>query len=228
MKVAGAPNVVVLGDGPYQRPIIRYLLRHDDVYVISPVVTETTRAASGHIACDILDVDRVIDHIRRLPAMPLFVVSDQSDVATVPVALISEHSGLLGNSPASARIFMRKELMCEHLSSDIAPWVSVIDFHDCFHRLLVGEPLGVDGPVCERPALLKSFREPDVRTCPLDSIRSIPGVLEYVVHSKEEYVRNPDNCRDSCLIALAQDAAHLDATIRELDRVLKSRQSRCL
>lgn len=106
-------TAVVLGGGPYQMPLVRHFLSDYRVYVVNPVATETTRAADGHIACDILDVESTIDHIRQLPGKPVFVVSDQSDVATLPVAQISAHFSLPGNSLDSARRFTLKDEMYE-------------------------------------------------------------------------------------------------------------------
>ena len=85
--------------------------------------------------------------------------------------------------------------------------------------MLSGEIPEVNGGMLNRPALLRFFRESDVRNCNPDGIRAIPGAMEYVGHSEQEYLRNADNCRYSYLIALARYASHLDAITHELVRI---------
>ncbi|MEW6368887.1 MAG: hypothetical protein AB1714_30020 [Acidobacteriota bacterium] len=108
-------NVVVLGGGPYQRHLVRFLqAKKHTVYVVNPRPTETTSLAR-HVEADILDIETVYRAVRELD--PLFIVSDQSDVASMPVAILSERLGLPGNRPDVVELFTNKAAMYAYAQS---------------------------------------------------------------------------------------------------------------
>lgn len=103
-------NVVVVAGGQWQAPIIQYLkAKEHKVYVVNPHVTETTELADVHIQHDITNVHKVAESLYGVPL--LLITSDQSDVAVVPVAILSELLGTRGNSVYSVLKFTNKLFM---------------------------------------------------------------------------------------------------------------------
>src|SRR5438132_12777720 len=95
-------NVIVVAGGAWQVFLVRYLQsRGHTVHVVNPVCSETVRAAGHHIPLDIRCTDQIAAYIRAQRLEPLFITSDQSDVATLSVARLCEDFQLPGNPPAA-------------------------------------------------------------------------------------------------------------------------------
>jgi hypothetical protein len=115
-------NVVVVAGGAWQIFLVNFLkAKGHRVWVVNPVVSETVEAAGNHIPLDIRRVDEIVAYIREHRLDPLFVTSDQSDLATQTVALVSRALGLPGNDPGSVDVFADKAVMYRFARSAGAP-----------------------------------------------------------------------------------------------------------
>src|SRR4051812_9028957 len=100
-------NVVVIAGGTWQAPIVRYLkAKGHKVYIVNPIPTETTALADVHICEDVRNVESILGHLRGVSVE--FVTSDQSDVAVIPIAMLSEKLGTVGNSVYQTLPFTNK------------------------------------------------------------------------------------------------------------------------
>jgi biotin carboxylase len=115
---------VVIAGGVWQRFIIKYLKSKGyKVHVVNPVKSETVSFADNWIQLDVKDVDNILKSIEAI--RPDFVTSDQSEVASLPVALLSERLGLPGNDPRVVSLFVNKSRMYEfaqQLSIPVPPF----------------------------------------------------------------------------------------------------------
>ncbi len=90
-------KVVFIAGGTWQKPFVKYLKdKGHFVAVANPVATSTTSIADYHIVADVSDYQEINKHVEILK--PLFITSDQSDISTTTVAILSEGWGLPGNA----------------------------------------------------------------------------------------------------------------------------------
>lgn len=105
-------NVIVIAGGAWQLFLVKYLkAKGHTVYVVNPVRSETVQAADHHIPLDIRCTDAIATYIRKRRVDPLFITSDQSDIATLSVAVLSQEFELPGNPPVVVARFTDKALM---------------------------------------------------------------------------------------------------------------------
>lgn len=117
-------NAIVVGGGPYQYFITKYLKDHfKKVYIVNPVETPTTKLGDI-IPFDINDIKNIIKMIKSTKID--LIISDQSDVAVIPVAELSRHFNLPHNPITSLNKFVNKLEMYEH-AKDIG--INVLDFY---------------------------------------------------------------------------------------------------
>jgi carbamoyl-phosphate synthase large subunit len=108
-------NVVVIAGGDWQAPIIKYLKsKNHVVHVVNPVVNNTTALADFHIKEDIRNFPDLKEILKEVK--PEFITSDQSDVAMMPVARLSQELGTRSNSVKSIELFTNKIKMVEFAS----------------------------------------------------------------------------------------------------------------
>lgn len=102
--------VLFICGGKWQLPWFQYLkekghlLALVDPYFTSPCVP----LADVFIQCDARDVGLILQKVDELGIKILFVTSDQTDVATLPVAEISAAMGLMSNTPDVVELFSNK------------------------------------------------------------------------------------------------------------------------
>jgi phosphoribosylaminoimidazole carboxylase (NCAIR synthetase) len=102
--------VLFICGGKWQIPWIQYLKYKGhkiiivDPYSFSPAVP----LADIHIACDAKDIETIYSKIISENFEIEFVTSDQTDVSTNTVALLSEKLGLIGNKPEIVKFFSNK------------------------------------------------------------------------------------------------------------------------
>lgn len=118
--------ILILPGGNWQFPIINYFKQFYPVCVVNPFPTETTNLADIFIQEDITNIKEVFQKTKHLN--PLFVTSDQSDIATMPVALLSQMFDTPGNSPESISLFRNKRKMMEFAKDHIIPLSCEIPF----------------------------------------------------------------------------------------------------
>src|SRR5581483_11763280 len=108
-------NVVVLPGGSWQKGIVKFLQgKGHKVHVVNPISNQTTKSADGHIVADVEDLDKMLIEIKKLN--PVFIVSDQSDIATFIVAVLNQRMGLPGNDPKVVETFRDKAVMQQFAS----------------------------------------------------------------------------------------------------------------
>jgi hypothetical protein len=109
-------KIVFIAGGPWQKPFVQYL-KNKGLYVaiVNPVETPTTALADYHIKADINNLTEINKHIERLN--PIFITSDQSDVSTRTVAVLSDKWGLPCNSKQIIDKFTNKQLMNQFAQS---------------------------------------------------------------------------------------------------------------
>ena len=112
-------DVLFIAGGLWQKPFVQYLKdRGHRVAVVNPVETETTRIADVHLIEDVRNVEDIIELVELADKVPDFVTSDQSDISTMVVSVLSSHWGLPGNYPSVIDKFTNKYSMYE-FGSDI-------------------------------------------------------------------------------------------------------------
>ena len=90
-------KIIFIAGGPWQKPFVQYLKQKGHfIAIVNPVETETTNLADIHIKCDINNLSYIDEYIKKLN--PIFITSDQSDVSTYTVSLLSNRWGLPCNS----------------------------------------------------------------------------------------------------------------------------------
>lgn len=93
-------KVLFIAGGPWQKPFVEYLKNKNNyVAVVNPIETNTTNVADLHIKCDINNISEIENYIKKLN--PNFITSDQSDVSTYIVNLLSNRYNLPCNSMES-------------------------------------------------------------------------------------------------------------------------------
>lgn len=102
-------NVVVLSGGQWQKPIISFLKTKHRVIVVHPFSTETTLLADECIYEDVRNVQKIRHRLYEYD--PIFVTTDQSDIAVLPTAILSSMLETPGNTPAAAELFSSKLAM---------------------------------------------------------------------------------------------------------------------
>jgi biotin carboxylase len=143
-------NVVVIAGGAWQIFLVAFLkAKGHRVWVVNPVASETVRAADHHIPLNIRDTDAIVKYIQANDLDPLFVTSDQSDLATYSVALVSQALGLPGNDPESVRLYSDKaDMYCFARANGIP----VADFAEAADEEAVRQFLSThDLPVIVKP-----------------------------------------------------------------------------
>ena len=82
-------KILFIAGGPWQKPFVEYLKNKNHyIYIVNPKKTPTTDIADYHIKCDINDLQVIDNYIEKIK--PSFITSDQSDVATLTVSLLSK------------------------------------------------------------------------------------------------------------------------------------------
>lgn len=90
-------KIICIAGGIWQKPWIAHLKNQGNyIAVVNPVSTDATRLADIHIQADINDLNTINQHIEKI--CPDRITSDQSDVSTMIVSVLSEKWGLPGNS----------------------------------------------------------------------------------------------------------------------------------
>jgi len=127
-------SCVVLGGGIWQEFLIRFLQEKGYfVHVVNPVVTPTVQLGDHHLQLDILHVDAIYEAILQDGYRPSFVVSDQSDVAVIPVAQLAQKLGLPGNPTEAITLFTDKNRMydyAERLGIPVLPYAPIREICD--------------------------------------------------------------------------------------------------
>jgi len=100
-------EIIFVAGGPWQKPFLMYLKNKGHfVSVVNPTITETTLIADYHIKCDVNDIDKINNYIKK--TKPIFITSDQSDISTFAVSQLSEKWGLPGNNTEVIQKFTNK------------------------------------------------------------------------------------------------------------------------
>ncbi len=90
-------SILFIAGGQWQKPFVEYIKsKKEKLYIVNPVETETTKLADYHIKCDINDLETINEHIEKLN--PNIITSDQSDISTSIVSILSEKWKLPCNS----------------------------------------------------------------------------------------------------------------------------------
>lgn len=117
-------NVVILPGSVWQKKLVQYMSNFYNVYIVNPVETEVTKLGH-HFKEDIYNLDVILNFCKSID--PKFIVSDQSDIATMIVAKLSETLGLRSNSVDSVKKFSHKGHMYR-FAREIG--VPVLDFKE--------------------------------------------------------------------------------------------------
>ena len=90
-------KILFIAGGPWQKPFVKFL-KNKGYYIaiVNPVETDTTSIADFHIKCDINNLIFIEKFIKKIK--PNFITSDQSDVSTSIVSLLSNRHDLPSNS----------------------------------------------------------------------------------------------------------------------------------
>ena len=111
-------SAVVLGGGIWQEFLVRFLKEKGYfVHVVNPLVTPTVKLGDHHLQLDIRNADAIYEALLQDGHRPSFVVSDQSDVAVMPVAQLAQKLGLPGNPPEAITLFTDKNRMYDYADS---------------------------------------------------------------------------------------------------------------
>jgi formate-dependent phosphoribosylglycinamide formyltransferase (GAR transformylase) len=111
-------SCVVLGGGIWQEFLVRFLKEKGYfVHVVNPLVTPTVKLGDHHLQLDIRHADAIGEALLQDGYRPSFVVSDQSDVAVMPVAQLAKKLGLPGNPTEAITLFTDKNRMYEYADS---------------------------------------------------------------------------------------------------------------
>lgn len=90
-------KIIFIAGGPWQKPFVQYLKdKGHFIAIVNPVATDTTLLADIHIKCDISDLNTIEKYVKKLN--PMFITSDQSDISTHTVNLLSNRWGLPCNN----------------------------------------------------------------------------------------------------------------------------------
>ena len=105
-------KILFIAGGPWQKPFVEYLKNKNHyIYIVNPKKTPTTDIADYHIKCDINDLQVIDNYIEKIK--PSFITSDQSDVATLTVSLLSKKWNLPCNDIYSIEKLTNKYLIYE-------------------------------------------------------------------------------------------------------------------
>ena len=90
-------KIIFIAGGPWQKPFVKYLKNKGHyIAIVNPIETETTNIANLHIKCDINNIKFIEKFIKKIK--PKFITSDQSDISTHTVSLLSTRWNLPCNS----------------------------------------------------------------------------------------------------------------------------------
>lgn len=106
------PWVVVLPGGQWQERLVQHLKALYRVAVINPFKTETTTLADKWIEADIMDVHAYVNDVKSLS--PVFVTTDQCDIALEPVRKLADATNTMYHQPDVIEVFRDKALMTKH------------------------------------------------------------------------------------------------------------------
>jgi len=110
-------KIVCVAGGLWQKPWIEYLkYKGNYVAVINPVETAATHLADYHIKADVNDIDTINQHIDIIK--PSFITSDQSDVSTMIVAVLSKIWNLPSN-PVDSIMKLTDKMQMYELSQQL-------------------------------------------------------------------------------------------------------------
>lgn len=111
-------SCVVLGGGIWQEFLVQFLKEKGYfVHVVNPLVTPTVKLGDHHLQLDILHTDAIYEALLQDGYRPSFVISDQSDVAVMPMAKLAQKLGLPGNPIEAITLFTDKNRMYDYADS---------------------------------------------------------------------------------------------------------------
>ena len=163
-------SCVVLGGGIWQEFLVRFLKEKGYfVHVVNPLVTPTVKLGDHHLQLDIRNANAIYEALLKDGYRPSFVVSDQSDIAVMPVAQLAQKFGLPGNPPEAIALFTEKNRMYDYADSlgipvlphalvresrDVSEFLKRCDFpigRSCqIQQIAVAFPLSVPPPMSRR------------------------------------------------------------------------------
>lgn len=136
-------RIAVIPCSTYQIELIQFLKQKGhEVVGVNPEANNATKLVDEHVVQDIMNVDAVCDKLQNISR----IYTDQSDIAVMPVARISEKLGLPYNRPECAELFScNKYKMYQHAK---AIGVPTADFQKLSHP----NQLELDLPIVLKPA----------------------------------------------------------------------------
>lgn len=100
-------KIIFISGGTWQKAFVEYLKKKKYfLAIVNPVENETTKICDQHIKCDINDIEEIEKHIKDIN--PKFITSDQSDVSTKIVSILSEKYNLPCNPTSVIDKFTNK------------------------------------------------------------------------------------------------------------------------
>lgn len=99
--------IIFISGGIWQKPFVEYLKNKNHfVAIVNPVSNDTTALCDLHIKCDINNIKEIEKYIKKIN--PIFITSDQSDVSTKIVSILSKKYNLPCNNPSVIEKFSNK------------------------------------------------------------------------------------------------------------------------
>ena len=103
-------NILIIGAGDFQLPLVQRASESYNVYLAAPVISDMFKPyITGSLLIDVRDKDAILQFAREHSVCG--VITDQTDIAVRSVAYVAENLGLPGIGYETGVLFTDKSLM---------------------------------------------------------------------------------------------------------------------
>ena len=108
-------NILIIGAGDFQLPLVQRASRSYNVLLAAPVISDAFKPyIADSLLTDVRDKERILEYAREHSVCG--VITDQTDIAVRSVAYVAENLGLPGIGYETGHLFTDKSLMRKRMA----------------------------------------------------------------------------------------------------------------